>query len=413
MIAEQTVANVRHPLPRQRRGLASWVLVVLSVASTVSPAYGATGEAAGSEFDLLIVSFLTLMGVSQAGVVFCAICRLVGARWSRPYYRLAELCTMAFLPFAFIGFLLIYYFAKEDLFYWLSASPDEHLSPWLNINWLLLRQLFGLLLFYGLSTVYVFKAIRVDLAGSNNVDHREVERQLYLLSPLVLISFVICNTFFAWDFAMMLIPHWHSTVFPIHYWFGSLYAGTAALMAIPAILGRFSTTQSHFGPREIRQLSMLITAFMLLWLYFFWAQFFVMWFGNLPHETEPLWRQMYGHYAPYYWTMMAGCFFVPFISLIFAFINRSLLAMCVIGFGINLGNLINKYLMVVPVFSANDQPLDNLLDVGLSIGLLVGFFVVVVLLARRLPIYSNWEINLSSDTTGAFDGGPDRTSIHP
>ncbi|GIT39717.1 MAG: hypothetical protein Ct9H300mP8_09130 [Gammaproteobacteria bacterium] len=30
------------------------------------------------------------------------------------------------------------------------------------------------------------------------------------------------------------------------------------------------------------------------------------------HEFEPLWRQMYGHYAPYYWTMISGCFFIPF-----------------------------------------------------------------------------------------------------
>jgi hypothetical protein len=50
--------------------------------------------------------------------------------------------------------------------------------------------------------------------------------------------------------------------------------------------------------------------------------------------------------------------------------------------------------MVAPVFSPNDRPLDNLLDVGLSIGLLVGFLAVVVLLARRLPVYSYWEINL-------------------
>ena len=411
MIAEQT-ASIVHTLPRQRRSLASWLLIALTLVGIASPVYGATGEAAGAEFGLLIVSFLFLMGVSQAGVVFCAICRLVGAEWSRPYYRLAELCTMAFFPFAILGFLLIYYYAREDLFYWLSASPDEHLSSWLNINWLLIRQLFGLLLFYGLSTVYVVKALQPDLSGSKDIDHREVERQLYLLSPLVLISFVLCNTFFAWDFAMMLIPHWHSTVFPIHFWFGNLYAGTAALMAIPAVLGQFSTAESHFGPRQIRQLSMLITAFMLLWLYFFWAQFFVIWFGNLPHEADPLWRQMYGHYAPYYWTMMAGCFFVPFIALIFAIINRSLLAMCIIGLGINLGIWINKYLMVVPVFSPNDQPLDNMLDVGLSIGLLAGFLAVLVLLARRLPVYSYWEINLRPDTAGAFDGDPDRSSIH-
>ncbi len=400
MNTEQATAIARHTSPHRDRRVAPWVLIALIVLGVAGPVYGSSNETTSLDFGLLIVSYLFLMGVSQAGVVFCAICRLSYAQWAKPYYRLAELSTMAFFPFAIVGFLLIYYFAKEDLFYWLSASPDAHLSAWLNSDWLLIRNLFGLLLFYGLSGFYVLKALRPDLAGASNADndeHRKVERQLYLLSPLVIIGFIVCNTFFAWDFAMMLIPHWHSTVFPIQYWFGNLYAGTAALLAFPAVLGRFSVTGSHFGPRQIRQLSMLISAVMLLWLYFFWAQFFVIWFGNLPQEAEPLWRQLYGHYAPYYWAMMAGCFFVPFVALIFAIVNRSLLAMCIIGLGINLGIWLSKYLMVVPVFSPNDRPLDNLLDVGASIGLLAGFLAVVVLLARRLPVYSYWEINLGRE----------------
>ena len=397
MNAEQTAVLAQHTSPRRGRCVAPVVLIALTVLGVAGPVYGANNETTSLDFGLLIVSYLFLMGVSQAGVVFCAICRLVGAQWAKPYYRLAELTTMAFAPFAILGFLLIYYYARDDLFYWLSASPDAHLSPWLNSNWLLIRDLFGLLLFYGLSAIYVWKGLRPDLAGASkagDIDHRQVERQLYVLSPLVIFAFVICNTLFAWDFAMMLIPHWHSTVFPIHFWFGNLFAGTSALVGIPAVLGRSSATESHFGPQQIRNLSVLISAFMLLWLYFFWAQFFVIWFGNLPHEADPLWRQIYGHYAPYYWTMMAGCFFVPFVALIFAIINRSLPAMCVLGLGINLGIWINKYLMVVPVFSPGHRPLDHLLDVGLSIGLLAGFLVVVVLLARRLPVYSYWEINL-------------------
>ncbi len=370
-------------------------LALIALLLVASPVHAAGNETTPPDLSLFIVSFLFLMGVSQAGVVFCAITRMVRAQWSKPYHRLAELSTMAFSPFAILGFLLIYYAAKDDLFYWLSASPDAHLSPWLNINWLLIRNVGALLLFYGLSAVYVMKALRPDLANASDVDHREVERQLYVLSPVVVLCFVLCNTFFAWDFAMMLIPHWHSTVFPILFWFGNLFAGTAALIVFPALLGQSAATTSHFGPRQVRGLSMMVTAFTLLWLYFFWSQFFVMWFGNLPHETDPLWRQMYGHYAPYYWTMMAGCFFVPFVTLIFAVVNRSLLAMCIVGFGINLGIWMSKYLMIVPVFSPDARPLDNLLDVGLSIGLLAGFVVVVVLLAKRLPMYSQWEINLA------------------
>jgi formate-dependent nitrite reductase membrane component NrfD len=379
--------------PRSR--VALWVLLGLFGLGLVSLLLAMRSETTRPDYPLLTVSFLYLMGVSQAGVVFCAITRLVRAQWAKPYYRLAELSTLAFFPFALGAFLLIYVYARDELFYWLASPADEHSSPWLNPRWLLIRCLFGLLLFYGLSAFYVAKSLRQDLSRGpeSRTDARELERQLYLLSPWVILAFIICNTFFAWDFGMMLIPHWHSTVFPIYFWFGNLFAGSAGLIIFPALLSR-PDARSQFGPEAIRGLGMLLTAFTLMWLYFFWAQFFVIWFGNMPREFEPVWRQMYGHYAPYYWTMMAGCFFLPFAAFIFAIVKRSLAAMCLIALSINVGIWLNKYLIVVPALSPDDRPFDSWLDVILALGLASGFVAAVIALARRFPMYSRWEIEL-------------------
>jgi hypothetical protein len=141
---------------------------------------------------------------------------------------------------------------------------------------------------------------------------------------------------------------------------------------------------------------MMVTGFTLLWLYFFWAQFFVIWFGNLPQETEPVWRQMYGHYSGYFWTMLAGCFFIPFVTLLFAVIKRSVFAMCVVAFAINLGIWLNKYLMIVPVFSLDNRPFEHWIDVALALGLLAGFLASAMILATRLPSYSKWEMSRES-----------------
>lgn len=406
-----TRSIARHlPLRRRRRVSIAWLLPALIGLLAASPAFAASEEAARPEYATLIVTFLFIMGVTQAGVVFSAVTRLSGGHWARPYYRIAELSTMVFAPFAIVGLLLIYMFGREGLFYWLTPEPGEHLSAWLNAGWLLARNLFGLLSFYGISAVYVWKSLKPDLISSDRVDGGDVQNQLYFLSSFVLGAFVICNTFLAWDFAMMLIPHWHSTVFPIHYWFGNAYAGTAILFLIPAILSRFSATESQFGPHQIRSLSMVVSGFMLLWLYFLWAQFFVMWFGNLPRETDALFRQMYGHYAPFYWTMIAGCFFIPFAALIFAIVNRSLRAMCVLALGINLAIWINKYLMVIPVYSAEDRLLDHSLDLALSVGLLIGFITVLILVCRKYPVYCYWELKLITESAASTDAAPAHSS---
>ena len=388
---EQTEAK------RSKVTTALWILVALFVLGMASLIYGLSSENVQPDFPLFTASYLYLMGISQAGVVFCAITRLVKAQWSKPYYRLAGLSTLAFFPFAILGFLLIYFYAKDEMFYWLAAGPDAHLNAWLNINWLFFRDLFGLLLFYGLSVIYVMKGLKPDLddpGPESEADHREIEGELYLMSPVIILFFVLSNTFFAWDFAMMIIPHWHSTVFPIFFWFGNVYAGLAAMIVFPACLGLSNKTGSPFGQNQVLFLGMTVAAFTLMWLYFFWAQFFVIWFGNLPHEYGPLWRQMYGHYAPFYWTMMAGCFFIPFACSIFAWIKRSLRGMVFVALGINLGIWICKYLMVVPVFSPDHRPFDNWLDISIAAGLLAGFLAAVILLVRRYPLYQKWEMNL-------------------
>ena len=138
----------------QRGGIVLFVLITIFLVGVASLVFALSSADARPDFALFTVSFLFLLGVSQVGVVFTAILRIVKSDWGKPWYRLAELSTLAFFPFAIAGFLFIIYYARDDLFYWLQASPDDHISPWLNINWLVTRDLGGLLLFYGLAAVY-------------------------------------------------------------------------------------------------------------------------------------------------------------------------------------------------------------------------------------------------------------------
>ena len=75
--------------PRRARKVSPGVLISLILLGVANPVYGSSNETTSLDFGLLIVSYLFLMGVSQAGVVFCAICRLLGAQWAKPYYLLA------------------------------------------------------------------------------------------------------------------------------------------------------------------------------------------------------------------------------------------------------------------------------------------------------------------------------------
>ena len=126
-------------LNSRRGGITFWLLITVFLIGVASFVYGLVSADTQPDFALFTVSFLFLLGVSQVGVVFTAMLRLVKADWGKPYYRIAELSTLAYFPFAILGLLFIIYFARNDLFYWLQASPEDHINPWLNLNWLLIR----------------------------------------------------------------------------------------------------------------------------------------------------------------------------------------------------------------------------------------------------------------------------------
>jgi len=104
MSTEKMQKKTQPVSPSQSRRFVPWLLLILLGLSTASPAYAASNELARPEFAMLIVSFLVLMGVTQAGVVFSATTRLAGAKWAKSYYRLADLITMAFPRLQLRGF---------------------------------------------------------------------------------------------------------------------------------------------------------------------------------------------------------------------------------------------------------------------------------------------------------------------
>lgn len=363
-------------------------------------------------WDFFVASFVYLLGISQFGIAFSAIMRICKTNWARPFYRLGEIATLAFFPFAIILFLLIYTYGKEHLFFWVSPEPGQHLSPWLNSNFFLVRNLFAQLLFYGLAIVYFLMGLIPDITSDSfrndqgcctgfhrwllsQKQRRDVERlksNMLVFAPIVLIVAVVANTFISWDFGMMLFPHYHSTIFPMYFILGNMLAGAAAILILGAVTCRILGLKNFFKTVQLESMGIVFTGFALLWLYMFWAQFFVTWFGNLPYETGPLWTRMFGHYAPYFWVMMFCVFWLPFGALIFAPVKRNWWSLLLVAAVINVGVWINRYLLIVPARLENHTPFSSLSELILVVGLFSGFMLMFLLSFKIFPMISMWEI---------------------
>ena len=399
---------------RANGGYRKWLLffAVVFVACAGTLAYAVQTGSANVPWAFLTANFVFLIGVSQFGVAFTAIMRVIGAKWARPYYRLGEVVTLAYMPIAIGGFLIIYYFGRHDLFYWLDPAPGEHHSAWLNESFLLTRNLVAQIVFYVLVIVSFTYGLLPDISQENAAsgprwrralyrrllkmkaarDAAKLKRIVYFYSPLIILACAVANTFIAWDFGMMLTPHYHSTVYSLYFIVGNMFAGIAALLLLSVLLRRLVAVDDYFSTLHVKSLGIMLTGFSLLWLYFFWAQFFVSWFGNLPQEYGPLRKQMHGFYGPYFWVMLSCIIAIPIASLIFAWVKRSWRAMVIVTLIMLLGIWINRFLMVISSLYDEYTPFASIPDYLAFAGIFAGFLMILLFLFNVFPMISMWEL---------------------
>ena len=267
-----------------------WVLLALLVNGIAVFAYNiAVAEDTTKFWALLATTYIYYLGLTQTGIVFSAIMRIAKSEWGRHFSRLGEALTLSFIPAAFGLFLIIYFGGTEHLFYWARhSSPGSHgevhvrhISPWLGTGLFFWRTIVSMSLFYIMSWVY-FRWCRLE----ERCDC-DMERRLNLTAGFVMFFYVVTNTNTAWDFGMMIIQHWESTIFPAYFWVGNVFAGTAfvflmAVYFIPRAPGE------EMNKDHLDSMGKLLIGFSILWIYMFWSQHIVIWYSDLPNLTGPL-----------------------------------------------------------------------------------------------------------------------------
>jgi hypothetical protein len=105
------------------------------------------------------------------------------------------------------------------------------------------------------------------------------------LAVIMLVLFVTVVSLFGFDLVMSLEPHWFSGLLGGYVVVGTFYSGFAFLVVLVALWSRGRATWV-MPPAEVQDLAKLVFATSILWMYFFWSQYLVIWYGNVPIETR-------------------------------------------------------------------------------------------------------------------------------
>jgi len=286
-------------------------------------------------------------------------------------------------------------------FPWVEAMASDPIvqnkAAYLNLPFLITRNLVGLVLLFGAFLYMAYLYLRPDLGlvkeggaaagdtgrirwaerltqGWKGQEKEEVRsyRALKRLAPAAVLLYAVVMSIVSFDWAMSLEPHWFSTIFGAWFFMGALWGGVAATAwAAVYVKGRDPDLNKLVGVQQLHDLGKLSFAFTVFWAYLFFSQYLVIWYGKLPWEQAWIIHRAEAPWSGLTVLTLLLCFVVPFAGLISRKAKMTPWVLRLFTTVILIGLWLERYLMVVPSIHDGDptitllEPTTGLLFLGL------------------------------------------------
>ncbi len=366
-------------------------------------------------WGLYIISFVFWVGLSHSGTMVSAILRLSQASWRRPILRGAEAMTV--FSIAVAGLFPLIHLGRNWIFYYLIPYPSQY-GLWPNFRSPLLFDMVAINTYIIGSGIFLYIGMLPDLAVVRDRSSgfrkqiysllalgwrgtaeqwRVFSRGSTLLACLIIPVAVSVHSIVAWDFAVTLVPGWHSTIFAPYFVIGAITSGVAAVITLMIVIRKVFKLEEFLLPLHFDNMSKLLLAVCLLWSYFYFAEVFTTWYGHKPIEWE-WFSYMHDHYGIALFIMILGNTIVPIIGLCFRSVRRSMPALLVITLLVNVAMFIERFLIVVPSLSHKNIPFawgsytPSWVELAIALAAFALFFLLYTLFAKFFPILAVTDV---------------------
>ncbi|MEW6512302.1 MAG: hypothetical protein AB1428_15235 [Bacteroidota bacterium] len=400
-----TAAQTAFP-PRNAPGGLKVLLGVLVAVGIVAFIAGLLGGDRLRAWQIFFVNFLFWSGLAQGGVVMAAVYRITNARWGDHFRRIGE-GMVAFLPVSFVLYLVLV-IAGQEIFPWLR-EPVHGKEAWLSAPFLFGRDGAVFLVLMWLSGTYVYYSIRPDLgqapsgtggAPASGLVHRlmkhwrgweteslESGRRLARLTPALLIAFAVLYSLIGFDLVMPLDPHWFSTLFGWLYFLHAFFAGLVMVMTLAILSRPWFGTAGAFTEGQWHDMGKFVFGFCLLSGGFFWSQYLVIWYGNLPEESSFLMKRFYTQpWEPLMWVYIILAYLFPLAVFLSRRVKEIPAALLVMGVLILGALFIERFIAVVPFLWQGATIPFGLVELVVTAGFAALFVLSWIFFAERVTL---------------------------
>ena len=334
---------------------------------------GVSGLNAPVGWGVYITTFVFWVGIAHSGTLISAILFLFRAPWRQAIYRASEAMTVFAVMTA--GLFPLIHVGRVWHAYWLVPYPNSRFL-WPNFRSPLVWDVFAITTYFTVSAVFFYLGTIPDLAAAR--DHaRGLRRKFYqiislgwrgtdrewhhfskayiylaaLATPLVL----SVHSVVSWDFAMAIVPGWHTTIFAPYFVAGAIFSGVALVITLAVPMRKFFGLEDYLTVKHFEAMAKLCLLTSMIVLYAYLIEYFLAWYSGEPPERGSFWNRVFGHYWWANWIMLTCNGLVP-LMLWFKRVRRSIAALFVISIFINIGMWFERFVIIVTSLSHEYEP---------------------------------------------------------
>lgn len=306
-------------------------------------------------FQAYLTAFTFLTTVGLGGLFFVLIHHITGAHWGTVMRRVAENLAST-LPIMGL-FMIPLFFGMHDLFHW-THTEDPHVAhdailqwkaPYLNVTFFVIRSVVIFLIW-----TWLVRGLR-KLSLAQDQGNAESLGKMRRMAAGGTVLFALTVTIFGFDWLMSLDPHWYSTMWGV-YIFSGAFLGGLALLSIMASILRNKGAEGIITAEHTHDFGKFLFAFTVWWAYIGGAQYFLIWYGNIPEETIWFLHRWEHGWKTVSMLLIIFHFMVPFVVLAFRAAKRIPKLVIALSSLILFMHYVDHFWMINPTF--NDHHLQ-------------------------------------------------------
>ena len=329
------------------------ILAVAGLGATLASAFGENKARAMFSY---LWAFEVVLGIALGGLGWLLIDHTVRSGWGIVVRRLVE-TTSATLPVFALLWIPIGFLGYHELFPW-THETDAILvkKAWfLNSGFWYARSFIYLAVWSGLGWFLYSQSVKMDSLAENP---SERERMVHVIRKVCaggIWLYGLSLSFAAIDWVMSLQPHWYSTIFGVYFFAASILAFFAFVTLMSMAVQSSGALKTAINTEHFHDLGKFVFGYTIFWAYIAFSQFVLIWYANIPEETEFFMVRNEGGWQYISYGLPLAHFFVPFLFMLSRKIkrNRSLLAAGAIWTLVM--HCVDMYWMVMPNFEAHGE----------------------------------------------------------